>query len=108
MATVKRFHNYHIKSVKICLKEELFKNGTAFLQDRFHFLFQDAYSVPIHRHLSEQHFRYFLFSDYRMYSLTSAAGADCRGKAARCVYDRQGSDQHRHPQEAKVLLADGR
>ena len=43
MATVKRFHNYHIKSVKICLKEELFKNGTAFLQDRFHFLFQDAY-----------------------------------------------------------------
>lgn len=51
MATVKRFHNYHIKSVKICLKEELFKNGTAFLQDRFHFLFQDAYSVPIHRHL---------------------------------------------------------
>ena len=46
MATVKRFHNYHIKSVKICLEEELFKNGTAFLQDRFHFLFQDAYSVP--------------------------------------------------------------
>ena len=43
MATVKRFHNYHIKSVKICLKEELFKNGTAFLQDRFHFLFQDAF-----------------------------------------------------------------
>ena len=37
MATVKRFHNYHIKSVKICLKEELFKNGTAFYKTDFTF-----------------------------------------------------------------------